>query len=164
MELARSTSLIRLNSQLKLNSKILKTCKKERESFRSLNAQGMRGVTLGQPFYRGVKGRAGGQGGWAAGTKILNFDAPPISKYHGEGQKEMWKKKNWKSEKVVAGPATLLVGQPANLPQSLQTFVSHSHMSHRCLSHRLKAKKSEKQLSLFFFPKFFLILFGILDF
>jgi hypothetical protein len=42
-KLARSTSLIELNSQLKLNSKILRTWKKERESFRSLNAQGMRG-------------------------------------------------------------------------------------------------------------------------
>jgi hypothetical protein len=42
-KLARSTSLIGLNSQLNLNSKILKTWKKERESFRSLNAQGMRG-------------------------------------------------------------------------------------------------------------------------
>jgi hypothetical protein len=31
MKLARSTSLIGLNSQLKLNSKILKTWKKERE-------------------------------------------------------------------------------------------------------------------------------------
>jgi hypothetical protein len=37
-------------------------------------------------------------------------------------------------------------------------------MSLRCLSHRPKAKKCETQFSLFFFPKFFLILFGILDF
>jgi hypothetical protein len=74
-KLARSTSLIGLNSQLKLNSKILRTWKKERESFRSLNAHGM-------------------QGGGTSGPK----------------------------------------------------------------------QKSEKQLSLFFFPKFFLILFRILDF
>jgi hypothetical protein len=49
------------------------------------------GGTPGWPFYRGAKGRPGGQGGWPASIKILNFDAPSISKSHGEDQKEMWK-------------------------------------------------------------------------
>jgi hypothetical protein len=31
--------------------------------------------------------------GWPIVAKILNFDAPPISKSHGEDQKEMWKEK-----------------------------------------------------------------------
>jgi hypothetical protein len=89
-KLTRCTSLIGVNSQLKLNSKILRTWKKERESFKSLNAEGVRGGgTPGQPFYRGAKGRPAGP--WPAGPKILNFDAPPISKSHGEDQKEMWK-------------------------------------------------------------------------
>jgi hypothetical protein len=58
-KLARSTSLIGLNSQLKLNLKILRTWKKEMKSFRSLNAQGIRGGgTPSHPFYRGVKWRA----------------------------------------------------------------------------------------------------------
>jgi hypothetical protein len=39
MKLARSTSLIGLNSQLKLNSKILKTWKKEREREREREFQ-----------------------------------------------------------------------------------------------------------------------------
>jgi hypothetical protein len=57
MKLARSTSLIGLNSQLKLNSKILRTWKKERESFISLNAQGMRGGgTPVDPFIGEPKG------------------------------------------------------------------------------------------------------------
>jgi hypothetical protein len=65
---------------------------KERESFRSLNGQGMRGGgTPGRPFYRGPKGWLAGQRGWPAGAKILDFDAPPISKYYGKDQKEMWK-------------------------------------------------------------------------
>jgi hypothetical protein len=34
-------------------------------------------------FYRGAKGRLAGQGRWPAGTKFLNFDAPPISKSRG---------------------------------------------------------------------------------
>jgi hypothetical protein len=58
MKLVRITSLIGLNSQLKLNSKILRTWKKVRVSFRSLNAQGMRGEgTPGRTFYRGAKAR-----------------------------------------------------------------------------------------------------------
>jgi hypothetical protein len=53
------------------------------ESFRILNAQGKRGGdTPGWPFYREARGRP-------AGAKILNFDAPAISKSHGEDQKEM---------------------------------------------------------------------------
>jgi hypothetical protein len=85
-KLARSTSLIGLNSQLKLNSKIL----------RSLNSQGKRGGgTTDRPFYRRAKGRSAGLGGWLASTKIMNFDAPPISKSHGEDQKEMWKEEKF---------------------------------------------------------------------
>jgi hypothetical protein len=55
-----------------------------------------------------------------------------------------------KSEKVVAG-------WPANLPQSLPTFVPHSHMCPRWLSHWPKKVKSNFLFS--FFPKFFLIVF-----
>jgi hypothetical protein len=77
------------------NSKILRTCKKERESFRSLNTQGMRrGGTLGWLIYSGAKGWLAGQKGWPASAKISNFDAPPFSKSHGEDQKK------WKEEKV----------------------------------------------------------------
>jgi hypothetical protein len=74
MKLERSTYLIELNSQLKLNSKILKNRKKERESFRSLNAQGVRGGgTPGRPFYRGAKERAAGQEGVAGWHQNFKF-------------------------------------------------------------------------------------------
>jgi hypothetical protein len=67
MKLARSTSLIGLNSQLKLNSKILRTWKKENESVRSLNLNGWEeeappaGPFIGEPkdhwAAKGVAGR-----------------------------------------------------------------------------------------------------------
>jgi hypothetical protein len=46
-----------------------------------------------------------GQGGWPVGTKLLNFDAPPISKSHGEDQKETWKEEkvesNFKKKQII---------------------------------------------------------------
>jgi hypothetical protein len=75
--------LTQVTTQTKLK-KFLELGRK-RESFRSLNAQAMRGGgTPGLPFYKGGKG-------WPSGAKISNFDAPPILKSHGEDQKEMWK-------------------------------------------------------------------------
>jgi hypothetical protein len=106
------------------------------------------GGTPGELFYRGAKGRLVGQGGSPTGTKISNFDAPPISKSHGEDQKEMWKGRNMEKWKVVAGRLT-------NLPQSLPTFVPGSHMSPRCLSHGPKAKKWKATFVFFFFKVLF---------
>jgi hypothetical protein len=74
----------------------------------------------------------------------------------GKIKRRCGKKKNSKSEKVVAD-------QTPNLTQSLPTFVPLSHMSLDAYPTRRK-QKSEKQLFLFFFPMFFLILFGNLDF
>jgi hypothetical protein len=54
------------------------------------------GGTPSQLFYRGAKDWSTGQGGWPAGIKISNFDAPSISKSHGEDQKEMWKEEKVK--------------------------------------------------------------------
>jgi hypothetical protein len=59
------------------------------------------------------------------------------------------KKKKWKTEMVVAG-------RPTNLPQSLPTFVPHSHMSPRCLSHRPKAKNVKSNFPFSFFQSSFL--------
>jgi hypothetical protein len=40
-----------------------------------------------------------GQWGWLVGTKILNLDAPPISKYLGEDQKKLWKEEKVEKRK-----------------------------------------------------------------
>jgi hypothetical protein len=108
------------------------------------------------PFIGEPKGGQAAKGAGRPASKFWILTLLQFQNLMGKIKRRCGKKKKWKSEKVMAG-------RLANLPQSLPTFVPHSHMSPRCLSHRLKAKKWKATYH-FLFSNVVFNSFGILGF